>query len=373
MSNTSPVVVEDNSVDGITLVTPQSAEHCNPRQQIDYADHRRTLVNWLLHLGKSPSEAEGYAWDTARRRAHDLDKFYRWVWVEQQGHYTTSITHDHADAYCKHLSFQDHSDAHRANVQKSLKCYFRWRDDEWDPAINFTASGGPEKPQDYLRKDERTAIREAALEYGGAPSYNSLTPDDRDRWKKLLARRFRKPATEVGYEDFQKANGFKIPSLVYTSLDLGLRPKEVGRAKRYWVDLDNRLIRIPASESTKNTENWEVPIRNDTARMLKHWQEERVVYDKYEDTDRLWLTRARQPYSSRSLKYLLGRLCEIANIDTANRKMSWYALRHSTGTYITAEKGVSAAAEQLRHLSTKTTEKYDHAPVEERREALEEL
>lgn len=92
--------------------------------------------------------------------------------------------------------------------------------------------------------------------------------------------------------------------------------------------------------------------------------------EKYEGTDALWLTRESNPYQSASLRGLLHRLCDTAGIDVENRSMSWYAIRHSTGTHMAREEGLAAAQTQLRHISPESTMKYDQAPVEERKHAL---
>lgn len=359
---------------GITLVPGPSETMLNDRQRVDYRDHRRDLVRWMLNLGKEPDRAEGYARDTVRRRACDIDVWYRYVWREHTSGYSTSLTRDHADAYMQELAYSDHSDTHRANIQKSLKCYWRWRGIDWDPEITFSANtNGTTQPRDYLTREERGRIREAALEYGTVPNYNSLTPDERATWKRHLAVRFRKPMDDVGREDFERANGFKVPSIVYTSLDAALRPVEVGRARLSWVDTENAVLRIPKDDSAKGRENWTVSITDKTATMLERWMAERECYPKYEGTDRLWLTRESRPFSSRSLKYLLMNLCEVAGIDTDNRSLAWYAFRHSTGTYMVREEGLAAAASQLRHKSVTTTRKYDATPVEDRRDALDRM
>jgi site-specific recombinase XerD len=329
----------------------------------------------MLNFGKNPDKAKGYAFGTARRRAHDLDKFYRWVWDERNG-YTTQITHDDADAYSRHLVYEDHSDSHKHNTQKSLKMYFRWRDDvkAWTPDVSLVSSNLTRtQPRDYLTREERRRVREAALEYGSVPSPHHLNGDEREEWMIHLAQRFRKPTSEIGPEDFDRANGFKIPSIVWTSLDAGLRPIELGRARTYWVDTDNAVLRIPAEDASKGGDNWVVSLRERTATMLERWINERTLYDKYDDTDRLWLTRESKPYSSRSLKYLLRQLCDTADIDTEDRQMTWYAIRHSVGTYMAREEGLEAAASQLRHKNVQTTRKYDAAPVEERRDALDRM
>lgn len=228
---------------------------------------------------------------------------------------------------------KEYSDSHLHNVKLALKAYFRYRNDvdDWECEISVSSSSGASQPKDYVTMDERKALREAALEYGTVPAYAALDPDDRYEWKLLLAQKFGKPVSEVSPDDFKRANGFKYPSIVHTSLDAGLRPIKVGRAKTYWVDVENAALRIPEKDSSKNKDNWTVSLRRETAEYLARWIEEREMFDKYDDTDQLWLTRHGNPYGSSSLRVLLDNLCEIAGIE---RDISWYAFRHSTGTYM---------------------------------------
>jgi len=53
--------------------------------------------------------------------------------------------------------------------------------------------------------------------------------------------------------------------------------------------------------------------------------------------------------------------------------MSWYAIRHLTGTYMAREEGFAAAQTQPRHLSPESTMKYDQVPVEDRQDALDRM
>jgi integrase len=156
-------------------------------------------------------------------------------------------------------------------------------------------------------------------------------------------------------------------------MDAGFRPVEIGRAKTSWLDLENGLFRIPKEESSKNTDNWVVALSSRTVRALERWMEERQYYEKYQDNDKLWLTREGNPYNSNTLAYVLKRLCEIAGIDYENREMSWYTIRHSVGTQISREEGLGAAQAQLRHKDQRTTMRYDQAPVENRQEALKRM
>jgi len=70
--------------------------------------------------------------------------------------------------------------------------------------------------------------------------------------------------------------------MIYTTLDAGLRPIEVGRATTDWVDIDNAVLRIPKDESSKNRENWTVALGEQTADVLDRWLTERQTYTRYD-------------------------------------------------------------------------------------------
>jgi len=374
--NSDEVGSEMVALDRLAVVPEPTKERLTERQLIDYRDHREDLLEWLLVFGKNPQKGEGYAFETIRNGSYRIDQFYRWVWDEYDG-YTTDITHEHADAYMRELARRDESDYSRNNTQSSIKRLFKWKAHErggelWDPTVTFTDPSGSQ-PRDFLTRDERTKVREAALEYGSIPGYNDLSPDERDRWKAYLAQRLGKNKNDVKPADWQKANSWKFPSMVWSSLDAGLRPIEVERAKTSWVDVDNALLRIPREESSKNEGNWRVSLAERTAKALDRWLTEREQYDLYDGRDELWLTRFGNPYNRSSLRDVLVRLFEIADIPTENRQVSWYAIRHSVGTYMAREEGLAAAQSQLRHKSEQTTMKYDQAPVEDRRDALDRM
>jgi len=336
-------------------------------------------VEWLLDLGKDPEKAEGYAHSTVQMRMWRLDKFYRFVWNELDEGYTESISTEHADQWMQHLAHQELSAEYKSDCQKSCKTLFKWQawknssEVEWEPSINYTGESGTHSPRDFLMREERRKLREASLEYGSVPSYDGCSPVERDRWKAHLAQRFGKSKSEISREDWKRANSFKIPSLVWTSLDAGLRPIEVGNAKLSWIDLGNELLRIPKEESSKNVENWTVSLTERTTKFLEKWLDERRQYSRYTGSDRLWLTRESNPYTTQSLNYIMKRLCSLADIDRSQRKITWYSIRHSTGTYMAREEGLGAAQQQLRHKSEQTTMKYDQAPVEDRRDALDKI
>lgn len=113
-------------VDGIVVVPEPSREYLNERQRIDYRDHRQKLIKWALNIGKDPEKANGDAHSTVRQRTYRLDKFYRWVWTEQEDGYTLNITTDHADNFSNHLAYQENTTTYNASCQKAIKMLFKW-------------------------------------------------------------------------------------------------------------------------------------------------------------------------------------------------------------------------------------------------------
>jgi hypothetical protein len=167
------------------------------RQLVDYRNEREDCLEWLLAFGKDPEKAEGYATTTVESRIYRMDHFYRFVW-DREDHYTTNVTHEHADAWMKQLAYEEWSDAHRDCCQKAVMMLFKWRahergGEEWEPSIRFNSGSKTTAPRDFLTRDERSAIREASLEYGSIPSYNNVSPKERGRIKAYLAQRFEKP------------------------------------------------------------------------------------------------------------------------------------------------------------------------------------
>lgn len=73
---------------------------------------------------------------------------------------------------------------------------------------------------------------------------------------------------------------------------------------------------------------------------------------------------------SSSLKRLIQSVWKEAGIETENRKISWYSIRHSVGTSMTADRDLASTKERLRHKRAETTMKYEGVPVEDRSESL---
>lgn len=120
---------------------------------------------------------------------------------DREGGYTLNVTPDHANAWMTQLAQQDESGTHKANCQKAIRSLFKWLhhergDAEWEPSP--TLSGRTvSQPRDYLTREERAQIREAAPEYGSIPSYSNLSPAERDRWRTHRAQRFERLMREL--------------------------------------------------------------------------------------------------------------------------------------------------------------------------------
>jgi len=311
-----------------------------------------------------------------------MDQFARWVW-DKHGGYTTQFTHDHADDYLRQLAFEYHGQEHKLNVLKSLKMLFSWIQhqrggDEWEPEMEFSQPPRRDVTGDSFDNVERRQLREAALEYGSIPHYSAVSPDERYEWNVYLSQRFDMLLNEVGPDQWERANGWKYPSIVWASIDAALRPIEVEWAKLSWLDLSRQRLVIPKdddvkTESADHARKWTVALTERTTEALRRWVEQREQYPKYDNTDALWRTRFGNPYGLSSLKKLVEKLCDIADIDTTHRNVSWYSIRRGTVTAIVEESDLSTAAEQVRHVDIRSTARYDQVSDERRRDVLERI
>lgn len=363
-------------VEGIQLLPKPTRERLNGMQREDYKQHRYKLVRWLLDKGKNPKKETGYKSSTARGRALRIDLFYRYVW-DQEGRYTTQVTHDHADEYVKHLSRdQDTTKNDRSNKQNAVITLFKWRsevfgNDEWEPDDEWREHGGgnsDQKDQPHFTDRERGLLRDAVLDFRSVPHYNTLEPDERDEMKAYLSQRLEKPKDDIAPDDFQSVPTRKYASLVQTTLDTGLRPSEVAEFRVSWFDPDNTRIIIPEKHSQKNTNRWVCSLRQRTSTVLSQWVDERATRAKYDDSERMWLTKYGNPYGSGSLNRLLEDLCEHAGISKRDR--TWYSIRRSTANVVGTNASAEHARKQMRHKQVETTMRYIQPDEEKTREAL---
>jgi integrase len=332
----------------------------------------------MLSLGKNPEKAEGYSHSTVENRANKLDMFYRLVW-DDEGRYVQEATIEHADAWMQWLARQDFEESTKAYYQTSVQNLYKWKreahsqDVVREPEIKYTDPYTNYKPRDYLTDKDRRRMREAAMEYGSVPHYNSISPEERERWRTYLAQRFEKPKSQVTKQDFMRANSFKYTSMIYATLDAGLRPCEIERANVQWADTENAVLRIPREQASKNRENWIVALKPETASILKHWKGERQQREKYDGRDALWLTKYGNRYNKDSFRKVFRSVAKEAGLDLENRDLSPYSIRHSTATFVAEKGGLATAAQQCRHKSKRTTQKYEHSSVKRQVDAVNQI
>jgi integrase len=358
------------TLDDITLVPEPTANRLDATERTRYQQYRKRLRDWLDTMGKNPDRAEGYALSTVKTRMARVDKFMRWTWMNATDGFTLQVTAAHADTYMEALAQKDYARSYKADLQKAVKCLLRFEDIDWNPDITYSDPSRPSVAKSVLTTEEWDAVREAAANYGARIDYHNVEPEERAAMNAVLAERIGKPESAVGPDDWTDAPSFKFASMFWLGMDLGLRPAEIGKVQVDWLDLENCTLHIPASAAVKNDENWDVPFLQDTADYLRLWLEERECFEKYDDRDRVWLTKYGNPYASHSVNYHWRKLREAAGIDLNGRYLPYYSLRHTAGTNMGEEIGEAGAAGQLRQLDKRSARKYTHARKEKQREAL---
>lgn len=346
----------------------------------DYRDFKKDLLTWLGSYGKNPERAKGLAKSTLQSTHYKLETTFRWLWTDEDC-YTTNFTPAHADRFIQLLDRSSGMiDSSVLHTAKAIKRFFKYSNHvrgtkyDWEPKPELSQANGDER--DYLRRTAFEPLYQAALEYSSVKSYHNtnMSAEERERIRTYLSQRMSIPKEEVGPEEFKKANSWKVPSLISVTLDTGLRPIEVGRAKVDWVNLQSNELNIPKEESTKNEAHWNCTIKERTAKVLKRWLDERHSYEKYDGRGELWLTKTGTRYSSKSCNYILKRLIEHGDVPIPDHKdITWYSLRHGTATFWANHVGPHHAKEQLRHRSINSTMKYLHSDAETRGKAVEQI
>ncbi|WP_202613823.1 hypothetical protein [Halostella pelagica] len=162
-------------------------------------------------MGKNPKKVKQYSPCTVSNTSNRTACFDKWAW-ENRGGYKTPPDEDDARVYIEQVTFRDVTESTKGKILEELGRYSKWLQykfsrDEWEFARNFQSGGSSNGPRDFLTKPKRRKSRRAALGKDSTPNYETvqdLLEPDPDSWK--------------------------FTSLVWTSLDAGLRP-EVGNAR----------------------------------------------------------------------------------------------------------------------------------------------
>jgi integrase len=361
---------EDAPFKLVTGPTREQLSKISPRHVNDYEDFKTSYVGWFYNVGKNPNKHTGYSENTVEQISMKTDQMFRYFWKVNNG-YVTVLDQQDADELMKSVERGDWGNANILTFKKTVKRYFKWlkhRKDtdhtDWDCPIEVSEKERTNR--DYFRRHEFDQLYVATLDHGSVKNYGECTPEERDSFKSVLAQRFEMPKKEVSRDEFSRANSWKIPSLIATALDVGLRPVEIGDATLSWINLADQSLDIPSQEATKSDNDWKCSLSEKTSRVLERWLNEREAYEKYDGEDKVWLNRIGNPYTSSSLNYLLDQLIEEGEVDPMGRDLTWYSIRHGVASSWANEYGIQHAQEQLRHEKIETTMRYVHSDSETR-------
>ncbi|AFZ73763.1 tyrosine-type recombinase/integrase [Natronobacterium gregoryi] len=362
---------------------PVSADQLAPlneRQRKVYSAKLARFSTYLETEGKEPKRSIGYSDGAVTERVSRFHRAVKWLWSTEG--ITTEIGIEDVDKInnaleedrLQKLDGEPYVEGSKRKFNDVLRNWCAFLGEDWQPEYEFSDDApAKENRPDPFRKEELKRLTEAALTYKTIPSYNNLSPDERDRWKAHIAQELGKPKEDVRPADWDHINhSWKIPSLVRTSRGHGWRPDLVRRLKVQWYDSKTQTIHIPAGEAPKNDAPWNVELTDEEALYLENWLDQRELMERYDGRDEIWLNRKANPYDSGPLNDLLDNLMEEADIETRGRKLVWYSFRHSIGTYVYDEyRDLEIVAEQLRQTTTSAASKYVHKLPELKREAAE--
>lgn len=368
------MATSENSPTQEPPVSKEELTILNQRQKMVYSKKLSQFAEYLYQKGKDPKKNEGYAEKSVSVRTSRLHQMVKWVWSNEE--ITTNFSAAHGDAVNKGLFEDDlcrndgepYAEGTKRKFNDTLRTWFEFRGISWEPEYSFTDERPTERPDPFSRSELRT-LSEGTLTYKTIPSYNNLTPDERDRWKAHLAQELGKPKSNVSPDDWKEVNTcWKVPSLIRTAREAGWQPDLLERLSVEWYIPEDKRFHIPAGEAVKNDLEWNVYLSDESAFYLEKWLEQRKNMEMYDDCELVWLTRKQNQYTSGTLNDLLRKLMDHVGINQQGRKLVWYSFRHSIGTYVTHEKSKVVAAEQLRH-SPEATDYYIHPLPEEQKEA----
>ncbi len=343
-----------------------------------YMSNLQHFATYLEEQGKDPKKEIGYPKNTVKVKIPRFHQLMKRVW-EKEGA-TTDFTTNNANTLADGLADDSFRRIDGGRFSKGskrkfidvMRNWFDFQNMDWEPDVTFS-DGRATDHADPFRRSELSELWQTTLTYKSIPSYNNISPEERDRWKAHLAQELGKPKAEVTPDDWDRVNcDWKIPSLIRTTRGCGWRPDLVGRMKVDWYDPETRTIYIPKGEAPKNESAWKEPLSDESATALEKWLAQRENIEKYDGRREVWLTRKGNPYGSGTLNDLLRNLIEESDIEPRGRKLVWYSFRHSIGTYVYHEyTDLRIVAEKLRQNSIKSADRYVHPLPELKQEASE--
>lgn len=369
--------VSNQTPDGEFTRYQQYLAQLNQRQRDIFAKKLIEFERYLRKKGKDPLRGIGYAEGSIPTRVSRVLTVIDWIW-NTAGH-AVGITANQADTALVALKTDEitrndgkpYSGESKRKISDALDNWMAFEGLDWEAKVSFDESGTADNQADPFTKHEAKVLWETSLEYKSIPSYNNLTPKERDEWRRYLAQELGKSTDEVTPDDWEAVNqDWKIPSIVGSTRCAAWRPAGIGRMQVDWYYPDKQKIVIPGEYAVKNDDDWEQVLADYAARALDNWLEQRSNMEKYDGRSEMWLTRKGNPYSSNTLNSLLGNLIEDAGINAHGRNLVWYSWRHYVGSYLYEEyKDLKIVAEKLRQNNLSTASRYVHPTDEIKQEA----
>ena len=351
----------------VGTVSDRLKEQLNKNQFTLYKDWQLALLRWLFDRGRRLTRRKGYARNSMPHIKSAVERFS--VWTYANSGFTTEFTEKHLDDYWYYQLGRDTKLDSKRRELLNVRLILKPSGKEWEipESEEFYRDIAEEEAdpgfRDWFRDYELKDIKAASTVLHTTPDRETLSEEEIQENGAYLAQRLEKPKNELTEEDWE-AESWKVPSLVFVSCDIGLRPCEVNRAQVYWVDIDGKdkpYIRIPREEDSKlGKKNRSCRLSVGAARVLQLWLDERKTLPEYEGTDALWLTSEGNRYVSSTLRRtIMMPLQREAGINVDKRENGWYMIRRGLGTDIVNKGGdISLLMQQLRIDRYETAMRY---------------
>lgn len=373
---------------GVPTVRDEIIDTLSPLELEMYEEWIMDILRWAFDRGRKPNytKPKGYSKASMPNIKARIEQFLLWAWDDDRYGFTTSIDEEMLDVYWLEVLTQNDNklDTNRRTInnvaiilkRRGIKYEIPNSEDVYQEIAEEEVTGF----SDYLMPGELRKVKTASLSAYAVPRRDQMNPGEEREWAAHLAQRLRKPIVDLTEEDWERANSYKIPSLVYAAHDLAARPCEIERATLSWFTLNDEgesFISInPEEDSKEGKDNRRCILSPETVRLLKLWKKERETIEMYDGREEMWLTREENPYSASSLggkDGVMKQLMEEAGIDTENRETGFYMLRRGVGTVIGNTEGLSAVMTQLRISNVETARRYVQNDTEAIKRALEQL
>ncbi|MDS0297518.1 hypothetical protein NDI76_02025 [Halogeometricum sp. S1BR25-6] len=361
---------------GLPPVREEIRKNLNRKELELFKQWRLDFACWAYDRGKEPYFREGYSPNSMRDIINRVDRFCEWFYGKYS--FTTKFSKSHLNEYWFELLQNDNQLSTNRRTVNNVALILKYQSIEWSipksekiyKRINEQKKNS--KFTDWNTPTELKRLKSASLKIHTVPSEESLSPEEAEEWAVHLSQRLGKPKYELRDEDWDGADSWLIPSLVYVSCDVGFRPNEIRESKMSWLNIedpDDAFLSIPHTEDTKDGKNnWRCELSRDTVRVLNHWLEERAERSEYycedengekQEREEIWLNNRGNPYNKSTLRRsVMIPLQREAGIDVENRENGWYMIRRGVGTHIANESGISALMTQLRINRVETALRY---------------